>query len=296
MRPNHQYQILRLPAERQNHMRLCALCETGGPREVLGLIRTSGFDCAALKKKFLVHEASPIPVHPTAHPFLTACEKRNDAIVRLLLELGADPDANCCAHSGVMTPRWACENEPELQSLFEGGRLWWKVKYSESRRRELQCLLEDCVRAGEASEAAWRMAKGVSLPSPAVLASPAFARRPTAFKELVCRMGIPAERRAEYLSRLKANRADAEVVQILDTLLRTGGDEGRDIMEKLLLSLELLGEERAKDVFPGAFGIQVKISLLGLFIDAHDSCERPSFIENGIAALFKEILCACMEV
>ena len=119
---------------RMNVDNLCTLCKAGKPREVLAKIRTVMLDCTTLTKKLFVHEASPIPVHPTRHPFQTACLVRNYPIVRLLLELGADPDADCCATISHTTPRQMYANDPQLQELFEGGKLWWKVKYPEEKK------------------------------------------------------------------------------------------------------------------------------------------------------------------
>ena len=79
--------------------------KAGYPRWVLARKKASGFDCEILKKKVFVRDASPIPVHPWRQPFLTACGNRKLPLVRLLLELGADPDADCCAWTICKTPR-----------------------------------------------------------------------------------------------------------------------------------------------------------------------------------------------
>ena len=215
--------------ERENNDDICDLCKTGCPLEVLARIKASGFDCEILKKRVFVRDASPIPVHPWRQPFQTACSNRNYPVVRLLLEMGADPDAECCTRTLLKTPRQNYANNQQLQALFEGGRLWWKVEYPEEKKRTLQGELEHCILVGEASESVWLMAHGMRLPSPVILNSEAFGKLPRTFKELVCGMGIPNDRLPEFHAWLKQNATDAEMTDIMDALLAgTNGDEGRE--------------------------------------------------------------------
>ena len=282
--------------ERENNDDICSLCEGGYPREVLARIKASGFDCEILKKKVLVRDASPIPIHPWRQPFQTACYHRNYPIVRMLLELGADPDVNICGWSINMTPRQNYANNQQLQKLFEGGKLWWKVEYPEEKKQALQSKLEHYIVAGEASEAVWLMMHGVRLLSPVILTNEAFGKQPRAFKELVCCMGVSNGRLQAFHAWLKQNASNADALDIMDALSRTNGDEGRELVEKLLLSIDLIGADRLDSLIDRAHPIPVRISMLQCFISAYDGSEHQPFVEKAIAALFKEILYSCMEV
>ena len=282
--------------KRKDNDSFCDLCEAGSPRDVLAQIKASGFNCENLKKKVFVREASPIPFHPWKQPFERACHERNFPIVRLLLELGADPDADCCAYASVKTPRIKYGDDQQLQELFKGGKLWWKIKYPEEKKQALQGELEDSILAGEASEAVWLMAHGVRLYSSVILASEAFLKRPRPFKELVCRMGIPDNRKQEFYAWQKQNGSDADVLNIMGTLVRTNGDEGRCLIEKLLLSIDLIGIDRLDSFISCAFSLPVQISMLQALFSAYDTSEHQLFVEKTIARLFKEMLYTCMEV
>lgn len=282
--------------ERENNENICTLCEVGHPRAVLARIKSSGFDCEILKKMVFIREASPIPVRPRRQPFQSACSNRNYPVVRLLLELGADPDAECCAGTILKTPRKQYANNQRLQALFDGGKLWWKVEYPEEKKRTLQGALEHCVLGGEASEAVWLMTHGVRLNSPAILTSEAFGKQPRTFKELVCGMGIPNDRRQEFHAWLKRNASDTDVPDIMNVVDRTGGYEGRELVGKLLLSIDLIGADRLDSLIGLTLPIPVQIGMLRCFISAYDTSEHKHFVEKAIAALFRGMLCACMEI
>lgn len=288
--------IMLYSQERENNDDICALCEAGCPRDVLVRIKSSGFNCEILKKKVFVRDASPIPVHPWRQPFQTACGHCNYPVVRLLLELGADPDADCCAWTLHMTPRLACAENQQLQELFDGGRLWWKVEYPEEKKQALQGNLEHSILTGEANEAVWLMTHGVHLHSPVILTSETFGKQPRTFKELVCGMGVPNGRLQEFHAWLKQNCTDANLLDILDTLSKTHGDEGREAVEKLLLSIDLLGADRLGALIDPTLPLHVQISMLRCFINAYDTSEHKPFVEKAIAELFKGMLCACMEI
>lgn len=282
--------------ERENNENICTLCEVGHPRAVLARIKSSGFDCEILKKMVFIREASPMSVRPRRQPFQSACSNRNYPVVRLLLELGADPDAECCAGTILKTPRKQYANNQRLQALFDGGKLWWKVEYPEEKKRTLQGALEHCVLGGEASEAVWLMTHGVRLNSPAILTSKAFGKQPRTFKELVCGMGIPNDRRQEFHAWLKRNASDADVPDIMNVVDRTGGYEGRELVGKLLLSIDLIGADRLDSLIGLTLPIPVQIGMLRCFISAYDTSEHKHFVEKAIAALFRGMLCACMEI
>lgn len=282
--------------ERENNENICTLCEVGHPRAVLARIKSSGFDCEILKKMVFIREASPMSVRPRKQPFQSACSNRNYPVVRLLLELGADPDAECCAGTILKTPRKQYANNQRLQALFDGGKLWWKVEYPEEKKRTLQGALEHCVLGGEASEAVWLMTHGVRLNSPAILTSEAFGKQPRTFKELVCGMGIPNDRRQEFHAWLKRNASDADVPDIMNVVDRTGGYEGRELVGKLLLSIDLIGADRLDSLIGLTLPIPVQIGMLRCFISAYDTSEHKHFVEKAIAALFRGMLCACMEI
>ena len=274
--------------------KLIDLCGAGTPREVLSQVKVCGFDSEILKRPFLIRENSPIPVHPMGHPFTHACLEQNLPVVRLMLELGADPDAEW--HHGVGTIRQKYAESLQVAELFEGGKCWWKNEYPEAKKLALQGELERTVLAGEASEALWYMVHGVRLASPAIFASAEFGKQPRAFKELVCRMGIPVKRLDEFHAWLKENSADADLLAILDTLRQTKGVEGRDTAEKLLLSVGLIETEKLDEMVRGGFPFPAQISMLQHFISEYDASEHKAFIEKALAVMFKEILCACMEV
>ena len=274
--------------------KLIDLCGTGTPREVLSQVKVCGFDSEILKRPFLIHEASPIPVHPMGHPFTSACRQKNLPIVRLMLVLGADPDAEWY-HTGE-TVRQKYAVSPQVEELFEGGKCWWTVEYPDAKKQALQGELERTVLAGEASEVLWLMVHGVRLPSPALLASAEFGKHPRAFKELVCRMGIPDQRLDEFHAWLKENSADADLLAILGTLLQTKGEEGGEAVNTLLLSVRLIGEDKLEDIAVSGSSLPVQISMLQHFISEYDASKHKAFIEKTLAALFKEILCKCMEV
>lgn len=282
--------------ERENNENICTLCEVGHPRAVLARIKSSGFDCEILKKMVFIREASPMSVRPRRQPFQSACSNRNYPVVRLLLELGADPDAECYAGTILKTPRKQYANNQRLQALFDGGKLWWKVEYPEEKKRTLQGALEHCVLGGEASEAVWLMTHGVRLNSPAILTSEAFGKQPRTFKELVCGMGIPNDRRQEFHAWLKRNASDADVPDIMNVVDRTGGYEGRELVGKLLLSIDLIGADRLDSLIGLTLPIPVQIGMLRCFISAYDTSEHKHFVEKAIAALFRGMLCACMEI
>lgn len=282
--------------ERENNENICTLCEVGHPRAVLARIKSSGFDCEILKKMVFIREASPMSMRPRRQPFQWACSNRNYPVVRLLLELGADPDAECCAGTILKTPRKQYANNQRLQALFDGGKLWWKVEYPEEKKRTLQGALEHCVLGGEASEAVWLMTHGVRLNSPAILTSEAFGKQPRTFKELVCGMGIPNDRRQEFHAWLKRNASDADVPDIMNVVDRTGGYEGRELVGKLLLSIDLIGADRLDSLIGLTLPIPVQIGMLRCFISAYDTSEHKHFVEKAIAALFRGMLCACMEI
>ncbi len=273
--------------------KLIELCENSTPLEVLKQIKASCFDNTLLKSPFLICENSPIPVHPMRHPFTAACQKHNYPVVRLLLELGMDVDVPWHYHEHK-TLRQERSDNSMLMELFEGGKCWWKIEYSEAKKQELRSKLEHHVLNGNASEAVWLMVRGVRLASPDVLANVSVGKQPMAFKELVCRMGIPDDQLNEFHDWLKANCADAVLLEILNTRLVTRGDEGRDIVEKLLLSIDLLGADKLEEVSGDAFPHPVKISMVRFFIKAYKTNEHMEFIERTIAALFREILCKCM--
>ena len=282
--------------ERENNENICALCKAGRPLEVLARIKSSGFDCEILKKRVFIREASPIPVHPWRQPFQSACSNRNYPVVRLLLELGADPDAECCACTILKTPRKQYAKNQQLQALFDGGKLWWKVEYPEEKKRTLQGELEHCILVGEASEAVWLMTHGVRLNSPAILTSEAFGKQLCTFKELVCGMGIPNDRRQEFHAWLKRNASDTDVLDIMSVVDRTGDYEGRELVGKLLLSIDLIGADRLDSLLDLTLPIPVQIGMLRCFISAYDTSEHKHFVEKAIAALFRGMLYACMEI
>ena len=60
--------------------------------------------------------------------------------------------------------------------------------------------------------------------------------------------------------------------------------------------MDLLGADKLDDVSGGEFPYPVKISMVRFFIKAYETNEQVDFIERTIAALFREILCSCMEV
>ena len=281
--------------ERKNNDRICELCEAARPREMLAQIQSSGFDCEILKKRVYIREACPMPVHPWRQPFLTACGHRNYPVVRLFLELGADPDAECRGWSHE-TPRQEYANNPQLQELFEGGKLWWKVEYPDEKKRMLQGEFEHCIMAGEASETVWHMTHGMHLHSPVILAGEAFAKQPRAFKELVCGMGVPNDRLQEFHAWLEQNASDADLLDIMETLSRRNGDGGRAFVENLFLSIDLLGADRLDSLIEHSFPLPVQINVLQAFISAYDTCEHQPFVEKAITALFRGMLYSYMDV
>ncbi len=272
--------------------KLIELCRTGSPREVLAQLEACGFDSKILKVPFLIREASPIPVHPMADPFTTACYSSNLPVVRLILELGADPDA--IWHHASIRQKYA--SYPQVTELFEGGKCWWKVEYSDDKKQALLGELERSILAGEASEAIWFMTHGVRLASPAMLASKEFGKQTQTFKELVCRMGIPDNRLSEFHAWLKENGVDADVLDILDTLLLPNDDEGLDFAEKLLLSVGLIDDDILDEVADRDFPLHTQLSMLWYYITNYDSSKQQPFIEKTVATLFKNILCGCMNV
>ena len=140
------------------------------------------------------------------------------------------------------------------------------------------------------------MTHGVRLVSPAILTNEAFEKLPRAFKELVCRMGISNDRLQEFHAWLSQNASDADVLDIMDALARTNGDEGRSHVEKLLLSIDLIGVDKADALIDRSIPLPDQISMLLEFICSYDGSEHQPFMEKAIAKLLKEILCACMEV
>ncbi len=275
--------------------KLIELCESGTPREVLEQAMISDFDNTLLKSPFLIRENSPLPVHPTRHPFSAACQRRNYPVVRLMLELGMDVDAEW-NFTSYKTHRQHLADDSILMELFEGGKCWWKVKYPEKKKRELQAELEHHVLNGSASEAAWLMTHGVRLASPDVLANESFGKQPLAFRELVCRMGISEDSLIEFHSWLKENCPDAAIHNILDAMLHGGHDEEHESAEKLLLSIDLLQKDILDELAVKSFPIPACIGLLKGLIEAYDSSEHRSFIEKSIAGLFRNILCACWKI
>lgn len=275
--------------------KLIGLCESGTPREVLEQITASDFDNTLLKSPFLIKEYSPMPVHPMAHPFTVACHSKNYPVVRMLMELGMDVDVPW-NYSQNKTLRQQHKDDSMLLELFEGGKCWWKEEYPEAREQELQNELERHVLNGNASEAAWLMPHGVRLASPEILASKSVGKQPQAFKELVCRMGIPENRLAEFHSWLTKNAPESDAVDILDAMRHGRHDEGHHIAENLLLSINLLREDKLDLLADRTFPITARIGLLKGLIDAYDTSEHKEFIGESIAGLFREILCACWEV
>lgn len=85
-------------------------------------------------------------------------------------------------------------------------------------------------------------------------------------------------------------------MDILDAMLQGGEDEGHEISEKLLLSINLLPEDMLDSLADRTFSIPARIGLLKSLVGAYDASERKCFIEKSIAALFREILCACWEI
>ena len=194
------------------------------------------------------------------------------------------------------TPRQTYANTQQLQELFEGGKLWWKVQYPEEKKRTLHGELEQNILAGKASEALWLMMHGVKLTTPNILATVGFGRQSKAFKELICGMGIPTSRRQEFHAQLMKNSADANVLDILYALLQTNGNEGRIFAENLLHSLVLLPEEKVNELTRDASTVSERIGILKHLINAYTASEHQSFIEKNIAMLLKEILSCCMPV
>lgn len=275
--------------------KLIELCENSTSREVLEQIKTSCFDNTLLNSPFLIRENSPMPVHPMRHQFTAACQRHNYPVVRLLLELGMDVDVPWNYHEHK-THRQIHSDDSMLMELFEGGKCWWKIEYPEAKKQELRSKLGHHILNGNASEAAWLMTHGVQLDSPNVLASESVGKQPMAFKELVCRMGIPDDQLNEFHDWLKENRSDAGIQDILETMLYGRHDEEHEIAEKLLLSINLLSEDKLDALAVRTFPIPARISLLKGLIETYDSSEHQSFIEKYIAELFREILCICWEV
>ena len=274
--------------------KLINLCEAGSPREVLKQVKKCGFDDKILQCPFLIRENSPIPVHPMAHPFTTACNASNLPVVRLMMELGADPDA--VLHS-QKTIRQAFADSTQVIELFEGGKNWWKAEYPEAKKMRLQGDLGGAILAGEPSEAIWLMLHGVWLTSPGFLASDEFGKQSHAFKEVVCRMGIPDEQLNDFHGWLKVNCADEDVLELLDAMIRGKEDEeNQEIVEKLLLSVNLLRDAHLGELVAGTLPFSDQIRLLKGLVSEFDGSNHQRFIEKTIAALLKEILCACWEV
>ncbi|MBR4220690.1 MAG: hypothetical protein IKR81_06010 [Victivallales bacterium] len=267
--------------------KLIELCETGSPREVLAQVEACGFDSRILKVPFLVREASPIPVHPMADPFRAACFASNLPVVRLMLELGADPDAKW--HQTTIRQKYASYSQ--VTELFEGGKCWWKFEYSDDKKQALLGELERSILAGEVSEAIWFMAHGVRLASPAILASKEFSNQSPTFKELVFRMGVPDNRLNEFHAWLKENCANADVLDVWDALLQSNGDEGQDFAEKLLLSVGLIDDNILDEVAARDFSLHTQVSMLRYFISNYDASKQQPFIEKTVATLFRNILC-----
>lgn len=267
--------------------KLIELCRTGSPHEVLAQVEACGFDCKILNVPFLIREASPMPVHPMAAPFSTACFASNLPVVRLLLELGADPDAKW--HQATIRQKYA--ESPQVTELFEGGKCWWKVEYSDDKKQALLGELERSILAGEVSEAIWFMAHGVRLASPAILASKEFSNQSPTFKELVFRMGVPDNRLNEFHAWLKENSANADVLDVWDALLQSNGDEGQDHAEKLLLSVGLIDDNILDEVAARDFSLHTQVSMLWYFISNYDASKQQPFIEKTVATLFRNILC-----
>ena len=269
------------------------LCVKGKTKDLLALIKKFGYDSTFARKTFSVpQDRRLVPIATWGLPFLAACGKNNYPIVRLLLLIGADPDSR---YGDYLTVRNKY-HDSQLQELFDGGRCWWKVEYADAKKQELQNELECDIMKGEASEAIWLMKHGVRLASPSVLEDVDFGKLPRAFQEVVCRMGIPENCLQDFHSFLKKDCSGAEVVDILDTLLESKGDEGRDAAEKLLLSMDLLGEDILDELVNSSFPIPVNISMIQHFINAYDASEHKQFIEKIIAQLFMDLLYSCMEV
>ncbi|MBO4512888.1 MAG: hypothetical protein J5746_08985 [Victivallales bacterium] len=271
-------------------------CNDGcSPREALSLLQECGIDHSMLNKCFLVREASPIPVHPIGHPFISSCLHDNLPVVRLLMELGQDPDALITYHpyhpGQYISARQCYADKPALQDIFAGGKHWWKQEYPEARRLELQNALEKNILEGEASEAIWLMCHGVRLASPAILASKECSRLPEAFLECVCRMGIPTTRIAEFQSWIKKCNAVPAILDIMDTLLLTHNDEGKELAWKIINSCGLINEKTLEDLLASFTSISMRISLLQHCIRQCDIAALHPFIAKTITSLFWEILC-----
>ncbi|MBQ7178898.1 MAG: hypothetical protein IJS08_15890, partial [Victivallales bacterium] len=272
-------------------------CNDGcSPREALSLLLECDIDHSILNKCFLIREASPSPNHPGVHPFSASCTHDNLPVVRLLMELGQDPDALIVNHSRKnVTARKCYADKPALQDIFAGGKHWWKQEYPETRRQKLQNALAKNILEGEASEAIWLMCHGVRLASPDILASKECSRLPDAFLECVCRMGIPVTRIAEFQSWLKKSNAVSAIIDTMDTLLVTNNDEGKEFAEKIINSCGLIDEGTLKDLLSSFTSISMQISLLQHFIRQCDIATLHPFISKTIVILFWEILCKCME-
>ena len=132
----------------------------------------------------------------------------------------------------------------------------------------MQGELEQNILDGEPSEAIWLMTHGVRLSAPDVLANAAVRQQSSAFKELVCRMGIPVDRLPEFHSWLKQNCPDTKIQDIMDTLIQAKDDKEGDVAEKLLLSIGLIGMDKLDELADRTFSLPANADTSMISVDS----------------------------
>lgn len=272
--------------------KLLSLSKTGTAKEVLAQMNACQFDNKLIQSPFIIRENSPIPVHPMEHPFTSACSYQNYPVVRLLLELGLDVDEEWefCSHH-LLRHRFA--NNATLMGLFEEGLNWWKVEYPESAKQELQEQLKHHILADEVSEAIWLMLHGVQLTAPDFLKNEEFKKLPRPFRELVCSLGIPENRLDEFHTWLKANDAESDTTEILDTIRHVKNDEEQNLAQKLIFSVNLLSDDNLDILANRTFSFSTQIILLKGLLKAYDASSQRPFVTKTIASLLRSILDTC---
>ena len=235
-----------------NYGQLLSSCKSGSASDVLSQMRQSGFDSRVIKERIgLRLYGAPIPGTGVSSPWQKVIDNDNLEVIRLFLMLGGDPNIECCNRSKKTTPYLYASEKPEVLAIFDSASPWWNTDFSASQLHDLQSTLEECIRRGAFSDILWHGVRGVCLERPDILLSEEFINAPRQLRELVCRLCVPDEKKADFRQWLLERQATKAAIEYLVE----EQDDAEEVLKTFFLSIGLLTEKSleglAKEILIG---------------------------------------------
>ena len=252
-----------------NLIRLLRLSGEGTAAELLRHIKKCGYD-----KEFLNIRQWAIASFTRSNegfcvelPLYYACDNENLDTTKLLVELGADPDANGIAPNTIdpfvashaiyhipiyYIPRIRAIGSPFVMALLGNKQIWWRKKELSMLTCDYQHVLFDCkddsfshtISDYSAQDLIYDVMQGRTIKHPDFMSNKCFMTwLPHILQLFVCQFAIPDGESDSFHAWLKKNGVCQEVLDLFKPVVLDGKKDIDVILDRLICSLPIYSKD-----------------------------------------------------